>query len=265
MPSCTISSASLAFRVIAISSGSQPKPSARPRRTDSIWGSSRFHIVCAGAWFDRPRYCRMASCTTRGLGLTPPLLRLMSVRSTVKACWISSQKSSSCATSSGVLPSVLLPRLTTRASAWSRRAGTAAGAANRDRRNARRVVMSGSFGSAEEQATVRHRVDRHHHGPEHELEAGAEAGGVHDGNQVMLDEAAAVAGQARPGPEVVLERRERAHPARVFDHGAPDGERDVHPRHAPPTPGEEPAEHDEDDREAVCQDDQVREQAPEHP
>src|SRR6185503_11136728 len=39
----------------------------------------------------------------RGEGLTPPLLRLISERSTVKACWISRQKSSSAAILSGVV------------------------------------------------------------------------------------------------------------------------------------------------------------------
>src|SRR5215510_8221416 len=43
----------------------------------------------------------MASCTTRGEGLTPPLFKLISERSTVKACWISRQNSSSAAILSG--------------------------------------------------------------------------------------------------------------------------------------------------------------------
>jgi hypothetical protein len=38
----------------------------------------------------------------RGLGLTPPLLRLMIPRVTVKAFWMVNQKSSSVAASSGV-------------------------------------------------------------------------------------------------------------------------------------------------------------------
>src|SRR5882724_1939921 len=45
---------------------------------------------------------RMASCTTLGDGQTPPLFRLTMLRSTVKACWISRQKSSSRAACSGV-------------------------------------------------------------------------------------------------------------------------------------------------------------------
>src|SRR5713101_2915116 len=45
---------------------------------------------------------RMASCTTLGDGQTPPLFRLTMLRSTVKACWISRQKSSSRATCSAV-------------------------------------------------------------------------------------------------------------------------------------------------------------------
>ena len=91
MPSWQISSASDALRVIAISSGSQPNDAASCLRTLSTCGSSKFHIVCAGASFESARYRCMASCTTRGDGLTPPLLRLMIVRSTVNARWISLQ------------------------------------------------------------------------------------------------------------------------------------------------------------------------------
>jgi hypothetical protein len=40
-----VSSDSLALRVMAISSGSHPNSAARPRRTDSIWGSRSFHMV----------------------------------------------------------------------------------------------------------------------------------------------------------------------------------------------------------------------------
>ena len=50
------------------------------------------------------RYRFIASWTARGLGHTPPLFRLMRVRSSVKASWICRQKSSSCATSSAERP-----------------------------------------------------------------------------------------------------------------------------------------------------------------
>src|SRR5260370_25878349 len=49
---------------------------------------------------------RMASCTTLGDGQTPPLFKLTMLRSTVNACWISRQKSSSRAACSGVRPSM---------------------------------------------------------------------------------------------------------------------------------------------------------------
>ena len=55
MPSCTISSASLALRVMAISSGSQPNAAASRRRTASISGSSHAHMVIDGAWLDTSR------------------------------------------------------------------------------------------------------------------------------------------------------------------------------------------------------------------
>src|SRR3981081_3951620 len=61
------------------------------------------------------RYRLNASCTTRGLGQQPPLLRLMIVRSSVKPCWISRQYVSSLATSAG-------PASPTRAAADATRA-----------------------------------------------------------------------------------------------------------------------------------------------
>jgi hypothetical protein len=62
------------------------------------------------------RYRRMASCTTQGEGETPPLFRLMILRSTVNACWISRQKLSSRAISSALRPTVDLVAEYTRSS-----------------------------------------------------------------------------------------------------------------------------------------------------
>ena len=85
MPFWTICSDSLALRVSATSSSSKPN-SLRPalRRTvcrcRSI--SPRY---CTGSMFDMSMYRLIASSTTRGLGHVLPLLRLISVRSSVNA------------------------------------------------------------------------------------------------------------------------------------------------------------------------------------
>jgi isopenicillin-N epimerase len=68
-----------------------PNAAARRRRTDSMLGSRICHMWYTGAWFDSSRYRLNASCTTRGLGQQPPLFKLMMVRSSVNACWMSRQ------------------------------------------------------------------------------------------------------------------------------------------------------------------------------
>ena len=55
MPSCAIWSASLALRVMASSSGSQPSSFASSRRTDSMLGSRICHMWYTGAWFEMSR------------------------------------------------------------------------------------------------------------------------------------------------------------------------------------------------------------------
>ena len=76
---------------MASSSESQPNSAASFRRTVSMFGSRICHMWYTGAWFEMSRYRLNASCTTRGLGQQPPLFRLMIVRSSVNACWISRQ------------------------------------------------------------------------------------------------------------------------------------------------------------------------------
>ena len=67
----------------------------------------------------------------------------------------------------------------------------------------------------------------------------------------MLDEAARIPFEPRPPPQVVLDGREGAEPAFVFDEHTPHGAWDVRPRDRAPAPGEEPAEHDEPDERRV--------------
>src|SRR6266446_4546572 len=94
MPSVSVSIASEALRVIAISSGSHPNSAARSRRTDSIRGSSTFHMWCTGISLEKRRSRIIASSTWDGAGLQPPLFRLMSVRSESNARAISDQDAS---------------------------------------------------------------------------------------------------------------------------------------------------------------------------
>src|SRR6266545_5794185 len=86
------------------------------------------------------RYRLNASCTTRGLGEQPPLFKLMIVRSSVKACWISRQYVSSAATSPGAAPSTRRPAARTRARLSSLNAAKAA-AVPVARRNERLVII----------------------------------------------------------------------------------------------------------------------------
>ena len=92
MPNCAFSSDSLALRVIAISSGSQP---ARVRQLpahglDAALQHVPHGVVRAHVAVVEIVAC-IASCTVRGDGQTSPLFRLIMVRSTVKALRISAQ------------------------------------------------------------------------------------------------------------------------------------------------------------------------------
>src|SRR5213594_1373037 len=116
----------------------------------------------------------------------------MIVRSSVNACCTSSQKSSSWATSSGERPATAWFALTTRASAWSRRAGTAAPAATRDSRKRRRVniearLLSGTHQSPHQHA-VGDQVHRQHQRAEGRLRRSREAGRVEQGDDVVRSE-----------------------------------------------------------------------------
>ena len=96
-----ISLASLALRVIAISSTSQPNSRASSRRTLSTRGSSTRHMCSTGSSLVKRRSRIIASSTWLGVGLTPPLLRLIIVRSASNARWISPQYASSSAIAAG--------------------------------------------------------------------------------------------------------------------------------------------------------------------
>ncbi len=80
-----VSMLSDALRVIAISSVSQPNSRASSSRAVSTRGSSTCHMCCTGSSFEKRRSRTMASSTCDGVGDTPPLFRLVSVRSTSNA------------------------------------------------------------------------------------------------------------------------------------------------------------------------------------
>ena len=91
MPKIKVSIASDALRVMAISSGSQPNSWARSRRTDSTRGSRTRHMCWTGDSLVNRRSRIIWSRTWVGVGQTPPLLKLMTVRSLSKQRWISDQ------------------------------------------------------------------------------------------------------------------------------------------------------------------------------
>ena len=94
-----------------------------------------------GAWFEMSRYRFIASWTTRGLGQTPPLFKLMRVRSSVNDSWIWRQKSSSIATSSAERPATISDARATRASRSGRPIATSAAVPVARCRNARRLEI----------------------------------------------------------------------------------------------------------------------------
>src|SRR5712691_2365483 len=167
-------------------------------------------------------------------------------RSMSNAAWISRQKSSSCATSTGFRPSTCRVAGRMRASASLFKAGTVAVAAKSEPRKRRRVVIGASGTSSEstEQHAVREQIDHQHGGPKGRLDARRETGRIHRRHQIMLDETAAVARLSRPRAQAVLEGRERANPAAVLDQDSPQGAGDVDGCHPPPAPREKAAQHD---------------------
>src|SRR5439155_23534066 len=85
-----------------------------------------------------------ASCTTRGLGQLLPLFRLLIVRSSVKASWISRQYNSSAATSSGARPATAAPAACTSASPLRATTSAEVPSAPVRRRNPRRLHLDTS-------------------------------------------------------------------------------------------------------------------------
>src|SRR6476469_8211636 len=140
-----ISFASEALRVIAISSVSQPNSLARSRLTLSTRGSSTRHMCSTGSSLENRRSLIIASSTWLGVGLQPPLLRLIIVRSESNARWISAQYVSSSASAVGDRsPAMELARKRDRI-ACSRNTGCVARpAAASPERNSRLVVISAS-------------------------------------------------------------------------------------------------------------------------
>jgi len=99
-------------------------------------------MCSAGDSFVNLRSRIIASSTCEGVGLTPPLLRFISVRSVSNARWISPQYVSSSAISAGdLVPAIAFARKSDDI-ALSRNTGVAANpAAVRPRTNSRLLVM----------------------------------------------------------------------------------------------------------------------------
>ena len=137
-----------ALRVIAISSGSHPNSLARSRRTLSTRGSSTRHMCSTGSSFENRRSRIIASSTWLGVGLQPPLFRLIIVRSESNARWISAQyDSSSAIAEGGRSPAMRLARKSDLI-ALSRKIGCAEmpAAASLDRNSRLEVIAPDIFG-----------------------------------------------------------------------------------------------------------------------
>src|SRR6185437_689884 len=90
----------------------------------------------------------------------------------------------------------------------------------RERRSQKVPASAGPAPLANDQA-IRRDVEHQRHGAERPADLWREAGGIQSAEDVMLDEAAGISGDASAGAKHVLEWRERAYPAAVFDHHAP--------------------------------------------
>ena len=99
-------------------------------------------------------------------------------------------------------------------------------------------------GNAPEVYTVGKRIHEQDEGPENDSQAHRPIGRVQHRNDVVLNEAARVAGLAGEPSEVILERGEWADPTDKLDCHSIEGGRDVQPGDASPSPSEEPAQHD---------------------
>src|SRR2546425_5121644 len=191
----------------------------------------------------------------------------MIVRSSVNACCTSRQKSSSSARSAGVRPSARGPRRRSCSRPSCFRDGMAAPAATSDSTKWRRVSIGSPSPSPEraaQQHSVGDQVDDYHQRSQHDLQRPRQSGRVQRREDVVLDEPAGVAFEAGAPAQGILERRERAHPALVLDHGPPDSAGEVQPREPTPAPGEEPAQHHEAHERRVRQHDRVGKEAGAH-
>src|SRR5215471_174434 len=134
MPRLSVSIASEALRTMAISSGSHPNSAASSRLTDSIRGSSTFHMWWTGISLEKRRSRIIASSTWDGVGLQPPLFKLTRVRSASKARAISDQYASSLASSAAGRDPAERGAWATIRSVSARKAGSVKPAARPDRR-----------------------------------------------------------------------------------------------------------------------------------
>lgn len=115
--------------------------------------------------------------------------------------------------------------------------------------------------SAREERAVHCKIEREDDRSEHQLHATRKATRVEDRQQVVLDEAAAVARFPSAHPESVLERRERTHPPRKLDHHSPHRGRKVQPGQPRTSENDKSAENDERDERDVDDDDEISERA----
>ena len=110
---------------------------------------------------------------------------------------------------------------------------------------------------AGEHDRVNRDVDREGDAAKHKLIASRQSIGVEDWQNVMCDEISLVAGFAGAAAKTILERRQRADPARELDESAPDDRRHVEPGDARPAQHEDRAQHHKEDEREMQRDDGV--------
>src|SRR6185295_8065229 len=107
-------------------------------------------------------------------------------------------------------------------------------------------------------------VQKQHEDAEPPLNAAVEPRRIEDGDDVVLDEAAGVAGLSTQTAEVILQRRQGTDGLGKLDADPPDRRRQVDPCGARPAQGEKPSQDHEEDEAEVEEDDEVREEPVEH-
>jgi len=105
--------------------------------------------------------------------------------------------------------------------------------------------------------SVDNHIENYDEEPQQKLDLSSQCRGVEHREDVVLDEIAGITRAACLAAQPVLERRERADPARKLDGGSPQGRWDVDVRHPWPPQDQQSAEDDEHHEDEVNGDDEI--------